>query len=106
MVPVFKNVGEMSTAKNYSTVSLLSVVVSKVFEKSVIGCCVINLYVPFRVGGVFPLLVKINNKHIIQLLLIKVVVHYIGHYLIYIDSIYILLGLKKVVLTLKLSRRY
>ena len=30
--PVFKNVGEMSTAKNYHPVSLLSVV-SKVFEK-------------------------------------------------------------------------
>ena len=32
--PVFKNVGEMSTAKNYRSVSLLSVV-SKVFEKLV-----------------------------------------------------------------------
>ena len=32
MVPVFKNVGERSTAKNYCPVSLLSVV-SKVFEK-------------------------------------------------------------------------
>ena len=32
VVPVFKNVGERSTAKNYSPVSLLSVV-SKVFEK-------------------------------------------------------------------------
>ena len=32
MVPVFKNVGQRSTAKNYCTVSLLSVV-SKVFEK-------------------------------------------------------------------------
>ena len=32
MVPVFKNVGERSTAKNYGPVSLLSVV-SKVFEK-------------------------------------------------------------------------
>ena len=31
MVPVFKNVGERSTAKNYCPVSLLSVV-SKVFE--------------------------------------------------------------------------
>ena len=35
MVPVFKNVGEMTTARNYHPVSLLSVV-SKVFEKSVI----------------------------------------------------------------------
>ena len=34
MVPVFKNVGERSTAKNYCPVSLLSVV-SKVFEKFV-----------------------------------------------------------------------
>ena len=34
VVPVFKNVGERSTAKNYSPVSLLSVV-SKVFEKLV-----------------------------------------------------------------------
>ena len=32
VVPVFKNVGERSTAKNYCPVSLLSVV-SKVFEK-------------------------------------------------------------------------
>ena len=32
MVPIFKNVGKRSTAKNYRTVSLLSVV-SKVFEK-------------------------------------------------------------------------
>ena len=32
VVPVFKNVGEKSTAKNYCPVSLLSVV-SKVFEK-------------------------------------------------------------------------
>ena len=34
MVPVFKNVGERSTAKNYRPVSLLSVV-SKVFGKLV-----------------------------------------------------------------------
>ena len=34
MVPVFKNVGERSTTKNYSPVSLLSVV-SKVLEKLV-----------------------------------------------------------------------
>ena len=32
MVPVFKNVRERSTAKNYRPVSLLSVV-SKIFEK-------------------------------------------------------------------------
>ena len=34
VVPVFKNVGERSTAKNYHPVSLLSVV-SEVFEKLV-----------------------------------------------------------------------
>ena len=34
VVPVFKNVGERSTAKNYCPVSLLSVV-SKIFEKLV-----------------------------------------------------------------------
>ena len=34
MVPVFKNIGEMSTAKTYRPVSLLSVV-STVFEKLV-----------------------------------------------------------------------
>ena len=34
VVPVFKNVGERSTAKNYRSVSLLSVV-SKVFEELV-----------------------------------------------------------------------
>ena len=34
VVPIFKNVGERSTAKNYRPVSLLSVV-SKVFEKLV-----------------------------------------------------------------------
>ena len=34
MVPVFKNVGEMSTAKNYGPLNVLSVV-SKVFEKLV-----------------------------------------------------------------------
>ena len=34
VVPVFKNVGERSTVKNYRPVSLLSVV-SKVFEKIV-----------------------------------------------------------------------
>ena len=34
MVPVYKNVGERSTAKNYRPASLLSVV-SKVFKKLV-----------------------------------------------------------------------
>ena len=35
MVPVFKNVGERSTAKNYRLVSLVSVII-KVFERLVI----------------------------------------------------------------------
>ena len=42
MVPIFKNVGEMSTAKNYRPVSLFSVV-SKVFEKLVNNRVVANL---------------------------------------------------------------
>ena len=42
MVLVFKNVGEMSTAKKYLPVSLLSVV-SKVFEKHVNNAIVHNL---------------------------------------------------------------
>ena len=36
MVPIFKNVGERSTAKNYHPVNLLFVV-SKVFEKFVVN---------------------------------------------------------------------
>ena len=42
MVPVFKNVGERSTARNYCPVSLLSVV-SEVFEKLVNNNIVDNL---------------------------------------------------------------
>ena len=42
VVPVFKNVGERSTAKNYGPVSLLSVV-NKVFEKLVINRIVDHL---------------------------------------------------------------
>ena len=42
MVPVFKNVGKRSTAKNYHPVSLLSVV-SKVFEKLVNNMIVYHL---------------------------------------------------------------
>ena len=42
MVPIFKNVGERSTAKNYHPVRLLSVV-SKVFEKLVNGRIVDHL---------------------------------------------------------------
>ena len=42
VVPVFKNVGERSTAKNYHPVSLLSVV-SKVFEKLVNNRIVVHL---------------------------------------------------------------
>ena len=44
VVPVFKNVGERCTAKNYCPVSVLSVV-SKVFEK-----LVNNRIVDFRYG--------------------------------------------------------
>ena len=39
LVPIFKNVGERSTAKNYCPVTLLSVV-SDVFEKLVINTLV------------------------------------------------------------------
>ena len=42
MVPIFKNVGEWSTSKNYRPVSLLSVV-SKVFGKLVINRIVDHL---------------------------------------------------------------
>ena len=42
VVPVFKNVGERSTAKNYCPVSLLSVI-SKVCEKLVINRIVVDL---------------------------------------------------------------
>ena len=42
VVPVFKNVGERSTAKNYRPVSLLSVV-SKLFEKLINNRIVITL---------------------------------------------------------------
>ena len=48
VVPVFKNVGERSTAKNYHPVSLLSVV-TKVFEKFVNSRIVDNL----EIGGLF-----------------------------------------------------
>ena len=41
VVPIFKNVGERSTAENYCTVSLS--VVSKVFEKLVNNRCVDHL---------------------------------------------------------------
>ena len=46
VVPVVKNVGERSTAKNYRRVSLLSVV-SKVFEKLVNNRIVGHLVEPF-----------------------------------------------------------
>ena len=46
--PVFKNVGEGSTAKNYFPVSLLSVV-SKVFEKLVN----IGIVDPLEICGLF-----------------------------------------------------
>ena len=37
MVPVFKNVEEMSTAKNYLTISLLSVVIKSLKNLLIIG---------------------------------------------------------------------
>ena len=49
MVPVFKNVGERPTAKNYCLVSLASVV-SKVFEKLVNNRIVDCLFSDFRNG--------------------------------------------------------
>ena len=48
VVPVFKNVGERSTARNYFPVSLLSVV-SKVFEKLVN----IGIVDPLEICGLF-----------------------------------------------------
>ena len=52
VVPVFKNVGERSTAKNYRPVSLLSVV-SKVFENLVDNRIVDHL----EICGLFSFLV-------------------------------------------------
>ena len=49
VVPVFKNVGERSTAKNYCIVSLLSVV-SKVFEKIVDHLEKCGLFCGFQYG--------------------------------------------------------
>ena len=46
VVFVFRNVGERSTAKNYRPVSLLSVV-SKVFEKLVVGLLITQRNVAF-----------------------------------------------------------
>ena len=50
MVPVFKSVGERSTAKNYCPVSLLSVV-SKVFEKLVIVIIFKNFIIFFLISS-------------------------------------------------------
>ena len=50
MVPVSKNVGERSTAKNYCSVSLLSLV-SKVSEKPVNNRIVGRLEIPSMVLG-------------------------------------------------------
>ena len=54
MVPVFKNIGERSTAQNYSPVSLLSVI-SKVDEK------LVNRY-DFRSQSTADLLTVISNR--------------------------------------------
>ena len=72
--------------ENHDTQScdIITLLLSNNFDESRTETKVVNdvnnVYVPFRVGGVFPWLVKINNIHNIQLLLIKLVVHYIGHY--------------------------
>ena len=64
VVPVFKNVGERSTAKNYCPVSLLSVV-SKVFEKLVNNRIVdhlekCGLFSDFHYGSIIPFLISIT----------------------------------------------
>ena len=73
MVPVFKNVGERSTAKIYSPVSLLSVV-CKVFEKLVNNVIVdhiekCGLFLNFSmVLGLFNQLQFFSQLYLIKLL--------------------------------------
>ena len=73
MVPVFKNVGERSTAKNYHPVSLLSVV-SKVFEKLVNNRIVDHLekcglfLISSMVLGLLDQLLIFSQLHLIELL--------------------------------------
>ena len=73
MVPVFKNVGERSTAKNYRPVSLLSVV-SKVFEKLVNNRIVDHLekcglfLISSMVSGLLNQLLIFSQFYLIELL--------------------------------------
>ena len=69
MDPVFKNVGERSTAKNFRPVSLLSVV-SKVFEKFVNNRIVVHLE---KCGLIFSMVLGLLDQLLIfsQLYLIE-----------------------------------
>ena len=74
LVPVFKNVGETSSAKNYRPVSLLSVV-SKVFEKLVNNRIVHNLekcglffLISNMVLGILDQLLIFSQLYLIELL--------------------------------------
>ena len=73
VVPVFKNVGETSTAKNYHPVSLLSVV-SKVFEKLVNNRIVDHLekcglfFISSIVLGLLDQLMIFSQLYLIELL--------------------------------------
>ena len=73
VIPVFKNVGERSTAKNYHPVSLLSVV-SKVFEKLVNNRIVDHLekcglfLIPSVILGLLDQLQIFSQLYLIELL--------------------------------------
>ena len=74
VVPLFKNVGERSTAKNYHPVSLLSVV-SKVFEKLVnnrivdhLEKCVFFFLISSMVLGHLDQLLIFSQLYLIELL--------------------------------------
>ena len=72
VVPVFKNVRERSTAKNYHPLSLLSVV-SKVFEKLIIGLLinwrnVVFFLISSMVLGLLNQLLIFSRLYLIELL--------------------------------------
>ena len=73
MVPVFKNVGERSSAKNYCPISLLSVV-NKVFERLVNNGIVDHLgkcgffFIPSMVLGLLNQLQIFSLWYLIELL--------------------------------------
>ena len=72
VVPVFKNVGEKYTAKNYHPVSIISVV-SKVFEKLVNNRIVdhlekCGLFSDFQVLGLLDQLLILSQLYLIELL--------------------------------------